>query len=154
MPTAGRSPGRRGRMERHSGIGFDLVLALDARVLQTVDQLLEVDSFFSPFLPVVAEHIIEVPKITLQDGFLQRVVLIEPQIAEQLVEVPTAPCFVEQNVDTPVGGRGVPGYGGLQGFHPRQGSLQRTVEQTVDIPVPGGGVRDFLPDPGPAGRSV
>ena len=63
------------------------------------------------------------------------------QRAEQLVEVPTVVSYsslqqqsVEQNVDIPVPGtRG--DHGGLQGFLPRQGSLQRAVEQIVDIPV-------------------
>ena len=43
----------------------------------------------------------------------------------------------EQNVDIAVSGtRAFLDHGGLQGFHPRQGSFQRTVEQIVDIPFP------------------
>ena len=37
------------------------------------------------------------------------------------------------------GARGVPGFGGLQGFLPEQSSLPSD-EQTIDIPVPGRGV--------------
>ena len=40
-------------------------------------------SFFSEFMLAVAEQVIDVPKITLQDGFLQRAV------PEQSVDVPT-----------------------------------------------------------------
>ena len=55
-------------------------------------------------------------------------------------------------MDIPVlGTRG--DHGGLQGFHPRQGSLQRTVEQIVYILVVGG-PQDFLPDPGSAAPSA
>ena len=60
----------------------------------------------------------------------------------------------EQISDIPVPERGVSGSGGLQGCHPRQGSLHGTVEQIVDIPVPGGGPQDFLPDPGTAALSA
>ena len=59
-----------------------------------------------------------------------------------------------QIVDIPVPVRGGSGSGGLQGFHPRQGSLHRTVEQLVDILVPGGGPHDFLPDLGVAAPSA
>ena len=75
------------------------------------------------------------------------------------MEMPTVVSYsslqqqsAEQNVDSPVPGtRG--DHGGLQGFHPRQGS-RRTVEQIVDIPVPGGGPQGFLPDPGLAAPSA
>ena len=54
---------------------------------------------------------------------------------------------MEQIVHTPVG-RGVSG--GLQGFPPRHGTLERTAEQIADIPVPGGLRHDSLPDPHPS----
>ena len=86
---------------------------------------------------------------------VQRVVPLGPQMAEQLVEVPTPSYIFEQNVDSPV----PRGRGGcrLQGFLPGQSSsssgviprvlsgtpgqslVQRTVVQTVDIPAPFGG---------------
>ena len=130
-----------GKVERHSGIGFELVLALVAPVLQMVGQPVEVASFFSTLVPVVAEQVIEVPKISLQ-----RAVLIEPQMAEQLVDVPTVPCFVEPNADTPVSGsRGVPSFGGLQGFLPEQSfSPSPSAEQIIDIPVSGRGASGVL----------
>ena len=74
------------------------------------------------------------PKISLEDIPARRLCR-EPQLVEQLVEVPTILYFPkqripEQNVDIPVphGGRGASG--GLQGFLPGH------VEQTVDIPAP------------------
>ena len=80
------------------------------------------------------------PKIS-QDRIPQRFVdRRRPQRAEQLVEVPTVVSHSslkqqsdEQTLDIPVPGREGSGSGGLRGFHPRQGSLQRTVEQIVDI---------------------
>ena len=44
------------------------------------------------------EQDIEVPKILLQDYILPRTSLREPQLVEQLVEVPTVPVVVEQTV--------------------------------------------------------
>ena len=58
---------------------------------------------------------------------------------------------VEQIIDTPDPGRG--DSGGLQGFYPGHGSLQRTDEHIVDIPVPGGGPHGFLPEQGFAASS-
>ena len=52
-------------------------------------------------MPAVVEQVIEVPRLTLPDGFLQRVVPLEPQMAEQLVDVPTVPFFVEHAIDIP-----------------------------------------------------
>ena len=82
-----------------------------------------------------------------------RTVLCAPQLAEQLVDVPTLISFssfqrtMEQHVDISVprrGGRNA----GLQGFLPEQSSTamssslkrisERTVEQIVDIPSGGG----------------
>ena len=62
-----------------------MVQILDAPVLQTVDQLVDVLKLFDNSVP---EQVIDVPKIS-QDAIPQRTVLCEPQLAEQLVEVPT-----------------------------------------------------------------
>ena len=56
--------------------------------------------------PVVAEQVIAVPKIMLEDHIPHRSALREPQLVEQLVEVPKEPVFVEQTVDIPVPDRG------------------------------------------------
>ena len=70
----------------------------------------------------VAEQVIEVPEISLQNGNLQRASLQAPQLVEQLVEVPTVPFTVEQIIDNPVPGRGASGHGGLQDCLPEQSS--------------------------------
>ena len=59
----------------------------------------------------------------------------------------------EQTVDIPVGAGGGSGYGGLQGFPPGRGSLQRIAEQNGDIPAPRGGLQGFLTVPDPAALS-
>ena len=83
-----------------------------AELLNLEEDLLDagrlVDRFFQ-----VPELVIEVPKISL-DVIPLRTLVPEPQLAEQLVEVPTIVSF---------------------------SSLQRIMEQTVDIPVPQGGGR-------------
>ena len=99
-----------GAMVQHSGIGFELLQALDVPVLQMVEQPVEVDSFFRNFVPAVAEQVIEVPMLALPSCAVQRSALSEPQTVEQLVEVPTVVSF---------------------------SSLQQsTAEQFIDIPVP------------------
>ena len=62
------------------------------------------------------------PKILLEDSIPRRTVLREPQLVEQLVEVPTVVSYsslqqqlVEQNVDIPVPGGGRHSREGLQG---------------------------------------
>ena len=118
-----------GAMVQHSGI-FELVQALDVPMVQMVEQLLEVDSFFRNFVPAVAEQVIEVPKLALPVHAVQRAALSEPQLVEQLVEVPTVLTYsllkqrtAEQVVDTPVShGRGRGARGGLQGSSQGQGS--------------------------------
>ena len=136
-------------MERHEGIAYELVQALDAPVLQMVEQLPDVHRFFATCLPVFAEQVIDVPKIILEN-IPSRRFCREPQLAEQLVEVTTvlSPSFIRMllNVDTPVphGGRGASG--GLQGFLP---GFSSPVEQTVDIPAPRSGVwrlEGFFPE--------
>ena len=82
------------------------------------------------------EQVIEVPTILPEDVSLGTAVR-EPQLVEQLVEVPTIVSWsmlqqiMEQNVDIPVVDRGC---GGLSGFLPGQYSM--TAEQIVDNPVP------------------
>ena len=66
------------------------VLDLDAPVLHMVDQLVDVLKLLDTAIP---EQVIAVPKIS-QDAIPQRTVLFEPQLPEQLVEVPTAVTFV------------------------------------------------------------
>ena len=91
------------------------------------------------------------PKISLEDIPARRLCR-EPQLVEQLVEVPTILYVLKKKVDIPV-----PGVGGrhadLQGFPPRQSSTasqfseerisKRIVEHNVDIP--GGGLQGLRP---------
>ena len=87
-----------------------LVPLLDDPVPQMVEQLPDVLRFFDLLLPV-PEQVIEVPKILLDDVPV-RAVLRDPQLVEQLVEVPTIVSFswlqlrMEQNADIPAPGRG------------------------------------------------
>ena len=95
---------------------------------QMGEQLPDVLQFFASFLPVVAEQVIEVPKIFL-DMTPQRLGdhLRHPQKVEQLVHVPTVVSYsslqqlsAEQIVDIPVpGGDGGRGRGGLQKCSPK-----------------------------------
>ena len=71
---------------------FVPVPMIDAPVPQMVDQAAEVVRFFASLL-VVAEQVIEVPTIILEDPIPQRALLRAPQLAEQLVEVPTTPGY-------------------------------------------------------------
>ena len=112
-----------------------MVQILDALVPQTLEQLPDVLQFFGTLM-TDSEQVIEVPKIFPEDVPL-RAVLRDPQLAEQLVEVPTIVSYaslslsqalleyrqrtVEQNVDIPaVGGSGTGE--GLLGLHPGQSS--------------------------------
>ena len=98
-------------MERHDGIAYELVQALDAPVLQTVEQLPNAVQFFATHRPVVAEPVIAVPKIVLHDVPTRRLCR-DTQLAEQLVEVPTiisiASLFLQRLMElaTPVPGGG------------------------------------------------
>ena len=67
-----------GKTVQHSGIGFELVQALNVPVLEVVEQPVEVVSGFRNSLPVVAEQVIELPKLALPDGFLLRTFPLEP----------------------------------------------------------------------------
>ena len=139
-------------LERHDGIAYELVQALDAPVLQTVEQLPNLVKFFAALSPV-PEQVIAVPKI-LPHEVPPRRLCRDTQLVEQLVEVPTIVSWsllqriMEQHVDIPV-----PGGGGRRGRKRRTRlwpKLERRRGQDVDIPVPGGGGRSaglqgFLP---------
>ena len=117
-----------------------LVQILDAPVPQLVNNVLYA---FRLLDRPIAEQVIEVPKISCSPC-PSRVPILVPQIAEQLVEVPTvltptriALRIAEQIVDSPVP------QGRVQGFLPEQSTTalttlerisERTVEQIVDIP--------------------
>ena len=66
-PAAFLEPWPQGQVQRHAGIGYELVQALDAPVLQMVEQLPDVHHFFASCLPVVAGQVIDVPKIILEN---------------------------------------------------------------------------------------
>ena len=145
-----------GRTLRHF-VGHLPAPSLDVPVLQMVDQLVDVLRFFNTLCPV-AEQVIDVPKISLEDIPARRLCR-EPQLVEQLVEVPTTVSYsslqrtVEQLVDIPVprrGGRST----GLQGFLPglsstasSSSSKKRISERTVEhiVRFPGEGLQDFRP---------
>ena len=90
----------------------------------------------------VAEQVIEVPKILLDD-VPERTAVRVTQLAEQLVEVSTPVSCMEQIADIPVPGRGVSG--SLLGSLPVQSTAKRTASQFADFPVPGRGGSDCLP---------
>ena len=148
-PASMLEPWPQGKVERHSGMGYELVQALDAPVLQMEEQLPNVLQFFVTSVPAVAEQVINVPEIS-HDRTQQRLTdsLRQPQTAEQLVEVPTIVSYSslqgieEQNADIPVppgrGGSGRGG-GGLRGFLFLPGqSYSLSSEQIIDNPVPRG----------------
>ena len=78
---------------------FVPVSMIDVPVPQMVDQSVEVVKFFVT-LPVVAEQATEVPTITLEDTIPQRAPLREPQLVEQLVEVPvpSSHCVIKETL--------------------------------------------------------
>ena len=164
--TAGlvEPPGPQERAPRHTVKQMadvaPMVLILDALVPQMEDQFADNLNLEDEMLDVarlmdrpISEQVIEVPKFIIED-IPTRTTVPEPQMAEQLVEVPTVISYsslqrtVEQHVDIPV-----PGGGGsvssLHGFFPRQRSTaslsskkcisERIVEQIVD-PVSRGGL--------------
>ena len=100
-------------------------MSLDVPEPQMGNQLVEV---LQKIDTRTSHQVIEVPKIFL-DSVPQRLVeSLPPQMAEQLVEVPTIMSFIslqqqtaEQIVDIRVSGRGGE-LGGLQGLHRGQSS--------------------------------
>ena len=149
--------GRQGKVVRHVledlGSVCPVVQILDLPVPHMMDQLAELLNLEEDVLDAgrlvdhcfqVPELVIEVPKISL-DVIPLRSLVPEPQLAEQLVVVPTIVSFssleriMEQTVEGRVGVRS------LQGF-PGQSSTAysgadfpaATAEQNVDIPVPRG----------------
>ena len=115
---------------------------------------MDVLRFFDTLCPV-AEQVIDVPKISLEDIPARRLCR-EPQLVEQLVEVPTVVSYssllqrtVEQHVDIPVP-RGRGRLAGLQGSSPGQSSTA-FVEQNGHIP--GGGLQGFRPRQGSTASS-
>ena len=145
-PLPGEHPGVlkesevQGAMVQHRGI-FVVEQILDVPVLQMVEQSVEVDTFFRLSLPAVAEQVIDVPKISCP-SHAGRAALREPQLVEQLVEVPTVLTFsmlqqrtAEQVVDTPVSpGRGRGARGGLPGSY-GQGSTAYCGSENVVSPA-------------------
>ena len=156
-------PGPQERVPRHTVEQMadvsPMVLILDAPLPQMEDQVADNLNLEHDVLDVarlmdrpISEQVIEVPKFIIDD-IPTRTSVPEPQIAEQLVEVPTIiSCSslqrsVEQHVDIPVPGGGGPS-SGLQGFSSGQSSTaspskkrisERIVEQIVD-PVSRGGL--------------
>ena len=123
---------------------------LDVPVPLMGEQLVDVLHFFDALIPV-AEQVIEVPKIIIE-RIPPRTVVREPQLVEQLVEVPTIVSYssllqrtVEQHVDIPVPGGGGR-LAGLQASLPGQSSTAPSVVQIVDIP--GGGLQGSRPGQG------
>ena len=124
------------------------------------DQLVEV---LRKFDTRSSHQAIEVPKVSPDSAPLRRVESRPPQLAEQLVEVPTQPWYVAfvlaskvlsrrelRRIIAGLEGGGDGARGGLQGSRAGQNSAE-TLEQIVDIPVPqarregGGGVHGSLP---------
>ena len=136
--------GRQEVLVRHSGKQLidDLpsVQILDAPMPQMAGTVLD---FCRTLDLPVDEQVITVPKFST-DRVPQR--LVErcfPQLAEQLVEVPTVLSYsllqqrnAEQIIGFPVPGRGGGARGGLQGLSQGQGSTAVCGAESVDTPVP------------------
>ena len=119
-PGSITDPRPQARVQRHTVdqmVDAPLLPTLDVPVPLMVEQLLL--GVLSPLDFRVAEQVIEVPKILLDD-VPERTAVRVTQLAEQLVEVPTPVSCMEQFVDIPVPGRG--GSGCLLGFPPGQGT--------------------------------
>ena len=162
VPATGSRPDRLAgvrpqRVQQHSADQIvDTAPALpilDVPVPLMGEQLVDVLRFFDTLCPVA--EVIDVPKIPLEDIPARRLCR-EPQLVEQLVEVPTVVSYssllqrtVEQHVDIPVP-RGRGRLAGLQGSSPGQSSTA-FVEQIVHIP--GGGLQGFRPRQGSTASS-
>ena len=66
-PAGLLEPLPREKVKRQAGIGYEIVQILDVLVPQMVEQLPNIVQFFAVQLPVVAEPVIEVPKILPHD---------------------------------------------------------------------------------------
>ena len=121
------------------------VQILDAPVPQKVEQLVD---FFKDLDSHVPVQVIEVPKIS-QDIIPQRSVDLTPQMAEQLVDVPTVLTPARIAVQTAEQIVGIPVPRGRHGCLPRslpgQGSTASVAEQTADIPSSSGDLHGFRP---------
>ena len=87
--------GWQSRVQRHTveqlaSFAPFLVQILDGPVPLMVEQLVDVLQFVDALVPV-AEQVIDVPKIILEN--IPKRLFREPQLVEQLVEVPTEPAF-------------------------------------------------------------
>ena len=91
-PSLGEPPGPTVKVGRVLQPGAFELPSLDVPVLQMEDQLVDVLGYFSTLVPVVAEQVIEVPKVVCPPRGA-RTVLGAPQMADQLVEVPTVISF-------------------------------------------------------------
>ena len=102
-PAALLEPRPQGEVQRHAGIGYELAQNLDVPVVH-MEQLPDVLQFFATCLPVVAEQVIDVPKIS-QDRTQQRLgtVCVSRRRRTSWWKCPT---IMEQNVDIPVPGGG------------------------------------------------
>ena len=149
--------GWQSRVSRHTVDQIvDAVLGLptlDGPVPLVVEQLVDVLQLFDALIPV-AKQVIDVPKIFIE-RIPPRTSVREPQLAEQLVEVPTIVSFsslqriMEQTVDIPAP-RGRGHRGGLQDFsHDRVQQLLLT----LDIPVLRGDLQGFFPGQGSTASS-
>ena len=71
----------------------------------------------------------------------------EPQLAEQLVEVPTILYLLKQRISVQIVDNPVPRGRGrrLQGFLPRQSPTAQSAEQLADVPIHGGGLQGSRP---------
>ena len=92
-PSLGEPPGPAVKVGRVLQPGAFELPSLDVPVLQMEDQLVDVLGYFSTLVPVVAEQVIEVPTVVCPPRGA-RTVLGAPQMADQLVEVPTPPGYV------------------------------------------------------------
>ena len=120
------------------------VQILDAPVPQKVEQLVD---FFKDLDSHVPEQVIEVPKIS-QD-IIPRSVHFVPQMAEQLVEVPTllSVAVLQQRTAEQLASILFPRgrHGRLPGSLPGQGSTASVAEQIADIPSSSGDLQGFRP---------
>ena len=161
-PAALLEPRPRGKVQWHAGIGYEIVQNLDVPVLQVVEQLPDVLQFFATCLPVVAEHVIEVPKIS-QDRTQQCLgdCLRQPQMADQLVHVPTVvsdASLQQQSRSSTLLLLMVAAFVAagevFMGYAQGQGSTALGGADPVDIPVPhSGGLQGFFPRQGSTASS-